>query len=152
MKRRYLYPILALCIMVQKVTPGQWKSCLWGVSLEIIFCKKNLKSLGSPYSSDNILVSRSSAYSVINFWNTLWIFYKVPYAKVCNAIAYRERLVKKEERDGDEHTFGLVQRIFRILEISFMSMIVEWHCGKKAHMQTNHWSIWICKDFWWCWE
>ena len=41
----------------------------------------------------------------------------------CIAIAYRERLVKKEERDGDP--FGLVQRIFRILEIPFMSMIVE---------------------------
>lgn len=43
----------------------------------------------------------------------------------CIAIAYRERLVKKEERDGDGHPFGLVQRIFRILEISFMSMIVK---------------------------
>lgn len=41
------------------------------------------------------------------------------------AIAYIERLVEKEERDGDGHPFGLVQRIFKIFEISFALMIVE---------------------------
>lgn len=41
------------------------------------------------------------------------------------AKAYRERLVEKKERDEEGHPFGLVQRIFKIFEISFVSMIVE---------------------------